>query len=133
MRVLICGSRVWDDSFIIHTVLGGMLREAELDSDGLVVIDGVARGADTIAGGWFGGAEDGIHAIHEHVRHERYPADWDQHGKAAGPIRNARMLKEGQPDFVIGFSDNLAESVGTRDMVTRAKKAGVPCYVVSRP
>lgn len=39
----------------------------------------------------------------------------------------------GQPDLVLAFHDNLSESKGTRDMVQRAKRAGVPVYLVSRP
>lgn len=43
-------------------------------------------------------------------------------GKAAGPIRNQRMLDEGKPDLVVAFPGGR----GTADMVRRAKAAGVP-------
>lgn len=36
-------------------------------------------------------------------------------------------------DLVVAFSDDLASSKGTRDMVTISKDAGVPVYVVGRP
>src|SRR6266536_1924225 len=61
-----------------------------------------------------------------------YPAQWDQHGKAAGPRRNQLMLEGGKPDVVWCFiSRPLDESRGTADMVRRARAAGVPTYVVS--
>jgi len=41
------------------------------------------------------------------------------------------MLDEGKPTYVLAFHDNLAESKGTKDMVTRAKKAGIPVEVWS--
>lgn len=50
-----------------------------------------------------------------------YPADWKKHGRGAGPIRNAQMLTEGKPDLVVAFPGGT----GTKDMVTRAKRAGV--------
>ena len=53
---------------------------------------------------------------------EVYPADWDTYGKRAGVIRNAQMLDKGA-DLVIAFWDG--SSPGTKDMMTRTKRAGV--------
>lgn len=50
-----------------------------------------------------------------------FKADWDKHGKAAGPIRNQQMLDEGKPDLVLAF----AGGKGTDDMCRRARAAGV--------
>jgi hypothetical protein len=50
-----------------------------------------------------------------------FPADWKTHGKAAGFIRNQRMLDEGKPDLVLGFPGGS----GTADMCSRAERAGV--------
>src|SRR5690606_25211324 len=77
-----------------------------------VLIHGAARGADSIAGQW--AASRGVEAL-------SFPANWTRDGKAAGPIRNQRMLDEGQPDVVIAFPGGG----GTADMVRRAKAAGV--------
>lgn len=119
MRVLICGDRNWTDK-------GAILHELRLlveDAEGQVtVIDGMARGADTL--GFQCGQELGL-------QYERYPAQWDKYGRAAGPIRNQQMLDEGQPDLVVAFHDNLDASKGTKDMVTRARKAGVQVVVIS--
>lgn len=119
MRVLVCGSRDWKKRGPIQLVLRGMI--VEIDT---VVIHGAAPGADSIA-----------HMVAEELRFDcdPYPADWDTHGKKAGPIRNQQMLDEGKPDVVFAFVTRpLAESRGTADMVRRAKKAGVPVYVTER-
>lgn len=123
-RVLICGDRNWNDPAIIDTVLDGLYLRALDRGNTLVVIEGRARGADTYAGKW---------ADHRPgVKRDPYPAKWDEHHKAAGPIRNRQMLNEGKPHVVIAFHDFLPNSKGTKDMVEIAKAAGVPTYVVSR-
>ena len=132
MRVLVCGSRDWDDREAVGVVLDGYLDRAVANFDDLVVIEGGATGADRCAAEWYGGQVDGQHAIHDLVRHESYPADWDRHGKAAGPIRNQQMLDEGKPDIVWAFKSK-PESRGTDHMISIARKAGIPVYVVLRP
>lgn len=117
MRVLVCGSRDWEDEGIIFTVLLGLLGKHP------TLIHGAARGADRIAG---------IISVDLYGKEnvETYPAKWEEHGKAAGVIRNQQML-DAKPDVVYAFNDNLAESKGTADMVRRAKKAGIPVYVIA--
>jgi hypothetical protein len=55
-----------------------------------------------------------------------FEADWAEHGRSAGPIRNGRMIKEGQPDVVISFLGGA----GTANMVKQSQKAGVPVFEV---
>ncbi|WP_245576775.1 SLOG family protein [Kaistia adipata] len=76
------------------------------------VISGMATGADTLAAEW---AERFGFPL------RKFPADWKAHGRAAGPIRNQRMIDEGRPDLVIAFPGGR----GTADMVRRAKAAGI--------
>lgn len=59
---------------------------------------------------------------------QRFSADWEKHGKAAGPIRNRDMLKSGA-DLVIAFRMD-GESRGTDDMIAIAVAAGVPVVVI---
>lgn len=110
MKVLVCGDRFWEDR--------GFL-EATLDALGPfdLLIEGEARGADTMAREW---------AISRGVPYKPFPANWDKYGKAAGPIRNQQMLDEGQPDLVVAFHNSLDTSRGTKDMVKRANAAGIP-------
>jgi hypothetical protein len=117
MRVLICGSRTFREADIIrHWLLGVKATGAEV-----TVIHGAAKGADSLGG---------FYANHLGFDVEEYPAQWDRDGKAAGPIRNQRMLDEGKPEVVWAFVDKpLTDSRGTGDMVRRARKAGVPVFV----
>lgn len=117
MRVLICGGREFkDEGFVAR-----WLTERFFHSDGKIVtavIHGFARGVDAFADTW---------AVLNYISVETYPARWDEHGKAAGPIRNQQMLDEGKPDLVIAFPGGT----GTADMVAKARKAGIPVEEVA--
>ena len=115
VRALVCGGRDYSDRAFLWMVLDayGPPHIGE-------IVSGMAPGADTLAAQW---AERFGFALHQ------FPADWNAHGRAAGPIRNQRMLDEGRPDVVIVFPGGR----GTADMVRRAKAAGVPIYEVGRP
>lgn len=106
MRVLVCGGRDYRDEVRVFKELD-QIKPSDL-------IEGGASGADTLAYRW---AKRNLDADHRHT----YDADWDRHGKAAGAIRNQRMLDEGKPDLVLAFPGGR----GTADMVRRAKRAGV--------
>lgn len=106
-RVLVFGGRDYHDAVCMEKVL----RQKLIDGD--IVIHGGAIGADSLAGNVAG------RILGYNV--EVFPADWDQHGNRAGPIRNQEMLDSGV-DFAIGFPGGR----GTADMLSRLKKAGVP-------
>ena len=53
---------------------------------------------------------------------KRFPADWDKHGRAAGPIRNAQMAR--YADAVALFPGGR----GTASMRRVAEKAGITVY-----
>jgi hypothetical protein len=80
-----------------------------------------ARGADSIAA---------TEAIFMGFKVRSYPADWNRYGKAAGPIRNKLMLDQ-NPDLVLAFHPNIAQSKGTGNMVSIAKAKGTPVEVFS--
>lgn len=121
LRVLVCGSRHWTDArMIVESLL-----EVDMRYGISVVIhggcggknpDGSLYGADYIAG-----------VMADRMR---IVVDWKTHGRAAGPIRNAKMLAEGKPDLVLAFTHDLEASKGTKDMVTRARAAGVRVVVL---
>lgn len=112
MRLLVCGSRYYSD--VIH-----IFKELNAYSHASVLIEGGARGVDTTAKGW---------AYSLNIPVEEYPADWNQYGTAAGPIRNKQMLVEGKPDLVIAFLP-LA-SIGTTNMIRQAEEANIPVKVI---
>ncbi len=117
MRLLICGSRDWTNKELIKKEILEILQSQPIE----VVIHGGCRGADWMAGKV---------AKELNIPVEEYLADWQTHGKSAGPKRNQKMLDDGKPTFVVAFHDDIDESKGTKDMVTRAKKANVPFKVV---
>ncbi|WIY54109.1 DUF2493 domain-containing protein [Devosia sp. YIM 151766] len=109
MRVLVTGGRNYNDSRRVYAVLDKLHAEAGIDC----IIEGGARGADDLARRWaenVGG-----------VPVETYEADWENQGTFAGPARNARMLAEGRPDWVIAFPGGRC----TADMVRKARRAGI--------
>jgi Protein of unknown function (DUF2493). len=118
MRVLICGSRNYDDKETLNLTLDG-LRSIYTITD---VIEGEARGADTLARLW---AES--HGLSVHP----FPADWKKHGKAAGYIRNRQMLDEGKPELIVAFSKDILTSSGTHNMICLGNKARVPVFLYS--
>jgi len=112
MRLLICGSRDWNDKLIITQYLERLQPS--------VVIEGEAPGADTLA-------RQAAKALD--IKVEAYPADWRLHGRSAGMVRNQQMLDEGKPDYVLAFHDHIELSRGTKDMVNRAEEAGLPVAI----
>lgn len=124
MRVLVCGSRDYWNTYRIFTVLNGLcLGYLELGGSEFIVIEGEAPGADSIAARW---AEE---ASKTHpVGLQRFYADWEQYDKRAGYVRNARMLEEGKPDLVLAFFSSPERSRGTDMMVKLAEEAGVKVW-----
>lgn len=120
MRVLICGDRHYNNPKMVTTIISGLKY---LLHDDLIIIEGEAAGADTIA-------KNVARALN--VKVEAFPADWATHGRAAGPIRNKQMLEMGRPDMVFAFHDDFENSKGTRNMVKQAVKRGTETYIVSR-
>jgi len=112
MRVLVCGSRHFNDRKLLDETLARM----EITT----LIEGRARGADTLAREY--AERHGIHVL-------SFPAQWDLHGKAAGPIRNIEMLKEGKPDYVVAFL--APNSRGTKHMIEISKKANIPVEIIN--
>lgn len=113
-KVLICGDRNWSEREPIRSYLC-KLQDWGFDT----VIEGEARGADTIA------REEAERMGFQVIR---FPAHWERYGRAAGPIRNREMLDR-QPALVIAFHDNLSQSKGTQDTVEEAMRRGIQVIV----
>lgn len=114
MRVLVCGGRSYTNWLKVYTTLDALLEE----HGHLTVIHGGSSGADTLASQW---CAKRSYRHPKKITEIREPADWVKHGKAAGPIRNARMLAEHAPELVVAFPGDR----GTADMVRKALEAGV--------
>jgi predicted Rossmann-fold nucleotide-binding protein len=108
MKVLVCGGRDYRDLPYVYEVLDEIHAEHGIT----LIIQGGCSGADEKAALWAKGR--GVPCLAHY-------ADWKKHGKAAGPIRNAAMLKW-EPNLVVAFPGGA----GTASMVNIAKTASVP-------
>lgn len=126
-RILVCGGRDFMDRSLVFAALDAITPRTEPDEHGndmpkdVTIIHGACqdrrgrlKGADGFADDW---------AVVNWCPVLEYPADWDAHGRAAGPIRNREMLKS-KPDFVLAFEGGR----GTKDMVGAARKVGIQVY-----
>lgn len=119
IRVIVCGGRHFADAKMLNDFLDHLHATYPIR----VVISGGQRGADKLGEAW--ARANGIEPIVEPVG----PAEWLKYGKAAGPIRNQLMIDKHHPSHCVAFPGNK----GTRDMVKRAKKAGLTVIECSFP
>jgi len=137
-RILVTGSRTWDDTLRVAAALGdavpGRARDVVVvhgmcdprdPATGLVVRWAEAEGlpledqlrlasADWLADRWA--------AMHG-ATPERHAADWNRHGKAAGTRRNAEMIALGADVCLAFIRDG---SRGATHCAEIARKAGIP-------
>ncbi len=103
-RIVVTGGRNYADRQRVFDVLD--------QQSPTHIAHGGASGADALAGEW---------AQSRGVKCTVYPANWQAHGKAAGPIRNRDMLLDFAPDGVIAF----AGGNGTAHCVSVAQDLGL--------
>ncbi|MEU1327159.1 SLOG family protein [Streptomyces microflavus] len=121
IRVLITGSRTWDQVDVLHEALLDTWHDA-IQIHGanakLVVVHGACpKGADCQAAAW-AAAQDTMA-----ITTESHPADWDAHGRAAGFRRNADMIHLGA-DVCLAFIKS--SSRGATHTADLAEKSGIP-------
>lgn len=117
MKILVTGSRVYADY--------DKVKQAIIDSGATEVIHGNALGADTLAR---------RACLELKIDEHRYPANWELHGRGAGPKRNQQMLddqhtKDNPISLVLAFP--VEGSIGTYDMIKRAEKADIKVKIMS--
>ncbi len=104
--ILVCGDRNWTNIQRVREIFQLLQRTYT----NITIVTGECRGADLIAKNLcmdFG------------FTYRGFPADWNTHGKSAGPIRNREMLST-NPFLVIAFHNNIQSSRGTKDMLSAA-------------
>jgi len=110
MRILVCGGRGYKDREKLFLALDRLNPK--------IVIHGACRsGADKLAKKWT--QSRGKIEV-------PFAAKWRKYGHAAGPIRNKRMLEEGDPDLVVSFPGGR----GTANMMKLTGAAGTPYVVI---
>lgn len=135
--IIVCGAREaldrdWSDT--VRAVMSGVdvviHGACGCDADTPYSLDDM-KGIDYIAH---------MIANYEEMEVVMMRAPWTRMGKAAGPFRNMRMLNAlvalgdcGYEIAVLGFHDDVEKSSrGTKNMIQRAKFAGVPYAVYDR-
>lgn len=113
MKILVCGGRKFADKKALWAYLDDVYAGAKVT----LLIEGGADGADKLAREW---------ALSRGVAVVTYWANWEGDGKAAGAIRNKRMLDLGKPDRCVAFPGGP----GTADMVRQAQMTWVPVVEV---
>ena len=116
-KVIIAGGRQFSDYELLKAKCDLFLQQKRV-THSIIIVSGTARGADSLGERY---AHERGYAV------EKYQADWEQHGKAAGPIRNVEMAENA--DALIAFWDG--QSVGTRNMIEVARRRNIPVRLVS--
>jgi len=106
-RVLVCGGRDYTDKDILWDYLDACMSEWCF----LVLIHGDARGADRLSDAW---------AVEHGIQPAACRANWRRYPRAAGPIRNNRMLIL-QPQKCIAFPGGT----GTADMIRQCESRDI--------
>lgn len=114
-RVIIAGCRDFDDYELLKEKCDYFLQDEKKED--VVIISGHASGADALGERY---------AQERGFQLETFPADWKAHGRAAGPIRNARMASAA--NALIAFWDG--KSRGTKNMIETAKNHNLKVVVV---
>lgn len=142
MKVIVCGSRDWDNEWcrtLVQNELGRLLTHHGVWSDVLpdgtkvtcegwrqplhVVHGGCSKGADRFAAEW-------CQTYCEFIEEKVYVADWDKNGKKAGLVRNQAMVDDGA-DLVLAWWNG--SSKGTEYTIKAAVQAGIIVKIIPKP
>jgi hypothetical protein len=104
LRTIIAGSREVTEL----DVLTDIIRD-RVHWDISVVLSGGCRGVDELGEKW---------ATENDIPVEKFPADWEQFGDSAGPIRNSEMADSA--DALVAIKNNSPND-GTSDMIQKAE------------
>ena len=104
-QIIVTGGRGYDDFNMVSDIL-------DLFDIG-AIIQGGANGADKLAREY---------AKLKHLEYTTVIAEWDKHGRAAGPIRNRQMLQMFPEAIVLAFpggagTDNCVKTAVELNMI----------------
>jgi len=107
MRIIIAGSRIVSEGDVRRA-----LQCCSWIGFATAVVSGTAKGADEYGERW---AQD------NNVEINRFPAEWNKHGKRAGPLRN-KIMAENAEGLIAVWDGN---SRGTLSMIDLAASHGL--------
>lgn len=122
-RLLLTGSRTWDDAKTLRQALEAVASGlAQAGTDRLIVAHGACpNGADELGDQWVR-----YHRGDPLVVAERHPALWQKFGKRAGMVRNELMVSKGA-DLCLAFIRDA--SPGATHCAELASDAGIPLRI----
>lgn len=112
--IAVTGGRDFNDSRAVYKALDQVKSRGAIT----LLVVGDATGADALAASW---------AEQEGVPFKVFRADWERHGKRAGPVRNGEMVAVGLSGLVA-----FPGGRGTADMTCQCTAAGVPVWEAGR-
>ena len=114
-KVIVAGCRDFADYELLKEKWDFYLQNKKKED--VIIVSGHASGADSLGERY---------AQERGYETEIYPAAWKAHGRAAGPIRNAKMASVAHT--LIAFWN--VKSRGTKNMIDTATKRGLQVAVV---
>lgn len=116
MRIIVAGGRDFNNYTMLKDNLNHLFQN--VIKEDLVIISGMARGADTLAVKY---------AKEKNIPLIQMPADWEAYGKSAGYKRNTEMAKIA--DGLVVFWDGKSKE--TEHMVNIAKRYGLKIRIIN--
>jgi hypothetical protein len=132
IKIIIAGPRDFNNqSFIfsaLDMVFSRLIKSPKENNNTLEIndlgniefVEGGATGIDSLAKSY---------AISKNIKYKEFPADWNKHGRAAGPIRNKQMAE--YSDILIAFRYVDNPSRGTENMIRQAKENNLKIIMVN--
>ena len=115
-KVIIAGSREFTDYALLEKKCDKILKD--IPKDKLIIVSGKCSGADLL----------GEHyAKSRGIPIEEFPADWNKHGKAAGPIRNKQMAYYAS-HLIVFWNGN--DKGGSINMIKQAREQGLTIRII---
>ena len=116
-RLVVAGCRNYTDYLRVSREIKKYIEELG-SGYSIIIVSGCSNGTDALGERF---------ADNHKLKVEKYPAEWNKYGRAAGPLRNAQMAKVA--DGIIVFWDGASK--GTKNMIESAKKENKPCTIIN--
>lgn len=116
LKIIVAGGRDFKNYTLLKETLDKLLRKRSPEE--VEIVCGEAAGADSLGKKY---------AIEKGMDVASFPADWDGHGRAAGPIRNGQMAD--YATHCLCFWDG--RSKGTKNMINQAKQRNLKLLVIN--
>ena len=116
MKIVVGGCRNFHDQEVVFRCLSDFLKEYPEEGE-FIFLSGHCAGVDQLA------EQFAVQNNHPCIL---FPAEWSKYGRAAGPIRNQKMVDEA--NYVLAFWDG--SSRGTASLIRYAQQCGKPVRII---